>query len=501
MTPRPSADNERAPLLPAAAAADEPHLLPRPPAATATDAKLPRRSIVVFVVCTLSLFLVMLAASVMEPAASEVVEEIICRGVYPDIAGGRDPRCKSNAVQGELSTIDGWSLPLFLVPGIVTAVPYGILADTHGRRLGIGLCMLGMVLQQGAMLVIYAFPHVFPIRAIWFAALFTFVGGGGTVLNALIFATISSVAPGAHKTLLFSYLGAAVTAAQLVGSPLAWLIMRRSAWLTIYISFALLVLGAFCAVCIPDTCSAAKSADSRSSATWKLRDVCKASFVKRQLIAAGQTVRHIFRTQFLEQRTLGLLLSSLLFTTLGKSFTVLLAQYVARRFGWTWGQTGLLGSLQGGITLGTTSLVIPLLDRLLRLKWSWTLFEKDIFLAQLSLAIMVTGFFGIGIASTSAVMLAFLCWTSLSRGHEFIMRSLLAQAAGEANAAVVYTTNSVLETAGIAMAGPLLAAAFQKGLSWGGVWLGFPFFVASALVFVGSCLLQTPNAATFGSFK
>lgn len=121
------------------------------------DTQLTRKGIVTFAICTLSYFFVVLSASIMQPATAEVVEEIICRRLYPDVADGRDPRCKDNLVQGELSFIDGWALPLFLLPGVVTAVPFGILADTYGRRLGIGLCMLGLLLQQGAMFIICMF--------------------------------------------------------------------------------------------------------------------------------------------------------------------------------------------------------------------------------------------------------------------------------------------------------------------------------------------------------
>ena len=137
-----------------ASRADEPPTEATGTEAASTDAKLPRKSIVTFAICTLSYFFVVLSASIMQPATTEVVEEIICRRLYPDVAHGRDPRCKDNFVQGELSFIEGWALPLFLLPGVVTAVPYGILADTYGRRLGIGLCMLGLLLQQGAMLLI-----------------------------------------------------------------------------------------------------------------------------------------------------------------------------------------------------------------------------------------------------------------------------------------------------------------------------------------------------------
>lgn len=69
------------------------------------------------------------------------------------------------------------------------------------------------------------------------------------------------------------------------------------------------------------------------------------------------------------------------------------------------------------------------------------------------------------------------------------MRSLLAQVAGEANAGVVMTTMSMLETTGIVVAGPLLAAAFRQGLKLGGVFLGFPFFVATALLILGACFV------------
>ncbi|KAJ3496587.1 hypothetical protein NLG97_g2554 [Lecanicillium saksenae] len=483
--------NERTALL----ANGQPQLADNAPEVTiasaqpATDARLPRRAIVTFAICASSLFFIILGGMVLTPASNQIGEEIICRQFHPDIADGRDPRCKDNRVQGELALIDGVALPLFLLPGILTAVPYGLFADTYGRRLGIALAMLGLLLQAGATLAVYAFPAIFPIRAVWFASLFTLIGGGGTVLNAHIFATISNVAPGAHKTLLFSYLGAALTAAELTGSPLAWLLMQHGAWLTIYVSFFFLCVGALFSLFIPQLPMEAKAAAVLDTATGSASDVAKASLVKRQLVAAGRKVQHIFRTQFLEQRTLGLLLCSLAFTTFGKAFTTTLAQYVSRRYGWSWADTGLLSSLQGGITMVTTSVFIPLLDRLLRQKWSWTLFEKDIFLAQLSLAIMTIGYFGIGSASTSAVMLAFLSFMSLSKGHEFIMRSLLAQAAGEANVGVVYTTNSVLETVGMAVAGPLMAAAFRRGLEWGGVMIGFPFFVASVVLFLGSCLV------------
>lgn len=292
---------------------------------------------------------------------------------------------------------------------------------------------------------------------------------------------------------MFSYLGAVLTGAQLIGSPLAYLLMQRGAWLAIYVSFILLCLAGVLSVLVPDVRVESKTVDTSDSPSFQAVDLLKASFMRRKLAAACRKVQHIFRTQFIEQRTLGLLLSSLAFTMFGKAFTLTLAQYVRTRYGWTWAETGLLESLQGGIAMVTVSVFLPLLDTLLRLKWSWTLFEKDIFLAQLSLAMMAVGYFGIGVATTSAILLAFVSITSFSRGQEFIMRSLLAQAAGEANVGVVYTTNSVLETAGAAIAGPLMAGAFRQGMDWGGFMIGFPFFVASGFIIVSSVFVWTAS--------
>lgn len=124
------------------------------------DARLSRRALITFAICALTLFFVILGGSVMVPAASQIGEENICRQFHPDIANGTDPRCRDKQVQGELSLIDGVSVPLFLLPGILTAVPYGIFADTYGRRLGIGLSMLGLLLQAGASLMVCEFSSL-----------------------------------------------------------------------------------------------------------------------------------------------------------------------------------------------------------------------------------------------------------------------------------------------------------------------------------------------------
>lgn len=290
----------------------------------------------------------------------------------------------------------------------------------------------------------------------------------------------------------FSFVAAFNTTADLLGNPLAWYVMKFGNWTSVWTSVAIAGVGFSLSFFIPNIDNDAKTSspqpeDADSPAILSLAGI------RARASAAKRKVQHIIRTQFVEQRTLGLILASLVFTTMGKTFTTVLAQYVSRRLKWTWRDTSLLGSLQSGITLATTSLIVPFFDHLLRNRWSWTLFSKDMILAKSSLIFMVIGYSGIGLAATSGLLITFVAVASLSKGHEYIMRSLLAQSAGEANVAVVFTTMSVLESCGSIVSGPLLAASFRFGLRQGEFWIGFPFFMAALLVFTGLCLVSAAS--------
>ncbi len=110
------------------------------------------------------------------PPMNAVMESIICRQAHPDIfpptppppldqavaGGGRggggglvltdDPRCKGPDVQGYLAMLRGWQATFDCVPGIVMAVPFGVLSDRWGRRPVLGVSLGGIV---GSMVFTY----------------------------------------------------------------------------------------------------------------------------------------------------------------------------------------------------------------------------------------------------------------------------------------------------------------------------------------------------------
>lgn len=89
---------------------------------------------------------------------SPIQEAIICRKHYADVVSA-DPRCKNEIVQSELSMLKGWEVTFGLIPGMVTVVPYGIAADKYGRRLVLGLSLLGLTLSQAADIIICTSRH------------------------------------------------------------------------------------------------------------------------------------------------------------------------------------------------------------------------------------------------------------------------------------------------------------------------------------------------------
>lgn len=206
-------DPERAPLiLPEATRHGSP---PEPEPAPAPSPK--RLGLVA--VCMLLILLLELGAYLASIPLTQVLEETICRAFHPPptpAPAPGDPRCKGNDVQTELSLIRGWQSTLDYIPSLLTAVPYGFLADRRGRELVLRLSLIGITLASGFLVLICmhhvptyqygvvtrritdtarlgSLPEVFPPRATWASAIFTFIGGGPAVFNAMVFTIAADI--------------------------------------------------------------------------------------------------------------------------------------------------------------------------------------------------------------------------------------------------------------------------------------------------------------------
>lgn len=156
-----------------------------------------------FYSCLLLLFLVDAPMFMGEGPRIRMLEIGLCREYYeardPSVIGpgGTVPErlCKLRDIQSPLSRLRGFLGLLEGLPGLLFAVPYGILADARGRRLVAGACLLGFIMRDSWTFAVLYFHDVFPLRAIYAAPAFVLLGGGNTLFGPMVMAMVAAAVP------------------------------------------------------------------------------------------------------------------------------------------------------------------------------------------------------------------------------------------------------------------------------------------------------------------
>jgi MFS family permease len=79
------------------------------------------------------------------------------------------------------------------------SVPWGYFADTYGRRPLLLLLTIGFWFKAAWIELVLALWQVLPLELVWLGSLSTFVGGGSSVANAMVFTVVSDVIPEAGR--------------------------------------------------------------------------------------------------------------------------------------------------------------------------------------------------------------------------------------------------------------------------------------------------------------
>jgi hypothetical protein len=96
------------------------------------------------------IFVLVMSVTLLTAPSTAIMENIICRSYYPEISTNfmvADPRCKEPNVQGYLAMIRGWAATFECIPGILGAVPFGIMSDKAGRKPVLFLATVGLSLS------------------------------------------------------------------------------------------------------------------------------------------------------------------------------------------------------------------------------------------------------------------------------------------------------------------------------------------------------------------
>lgn len=284
----------------------------------------------------------------------------------------------------------------------------------------------------------------------------------------------------------FFFMGTLFIGGSIAGPFIAFFTIRAGNWFSIWLGLAVISMIVPLAWLLPET--KAPSNDKPVQSASEETELSNKSTLAKQAHAVYREVARVAQYQFWENTALGLSLFSLIFTTLGRSLPLILDKYANRRFGLTWAEVGLLGSVKSFVALGTIAVVLPLIDVLLRKRMRLSLISKDMWLVRGSIFIMLLGSVGISLSTSKVTFVSSLAVFGLGSGYEFAMRALLAQIAGD-SVATVYTTMGFMEAIGELIAGPMLARLYRVGLGWGGDWIGLPFFAIAGLFTIAALIV------------
>jgi hypothetical protein len=142
-----------------------------------------------------------------EAARLRMFEMSVCRDYYAIHDPSRidnhghipEQLCKLQPIQSSLARMRGFINMLEAIPGLVLALPYGILADKKGKRLVAGLCLLGYLLKDSWTFISLFFYKSFPTRATYAAPLMVAIGGGSAVMSSILFAIVAESAAGEKR--------------------------------------------------------------------------------------------------------------------------------------------------------------------------------------------------------------------------------------------------------------------------------------------------------------
>ncbi|GAM85640.1 hypothetical protein ANO11243_036470 [Dothideomycetidae sp. 11243] len=407
-----------------------------------------------------------------------IFERAICRtkGFPPD-------ECKSAPVQREFAFLNGWMMVFLSLPSILTAIPYGRLADTYGRLPILRWSIMGFLLSMTAIGIVGLYPEVFPIRLAWTTPVFTFFGGGGGVFGAMIFTMTGDVTTAVQRTMIFSYIGAVGRITSIIFTPLTSSLMNISDWLPY-------TIGLLCwsaAICItfvvPETMPAPLRSDHRTS---------EPSTVGRQgwyrkLEATISSLASTDLSFVWSSATFMILLGTLLLTTLGGYVSNLVLQYSTKRYEWSWSKAAYLMTLLSATNLLQLTVLLPWASSAIARRTQMTSQQRDLWLARRAILIFTLGAILMGISSTPFLMLIGLPLFSFGTPYALLMRTLLASLVDERNSGALYNVIGLVETMGGIIAAPSMAQSMSAGFDLGGMWLGLPFLVVAAMS--ASCAL------------
>ncbi|PWY90339.1 adenylate cyclase [Aspergillus sclerotioniger CBS 115572] len=404
----------------------------------------------------------------------EIWIEIVARKLCPGVQDGSG--CM-DLVQSEVALLEGWKDTLEQVPGILFAVPYGVLADRIGRRPVLLLCAVGFTLSDVWVKIVCWFSDQLPLRLIWLAPIAEVVGGGTQVATSIMFVMLADLFNDEDQTTAFLYVSATALLSEILATPLGTLLMTRNVWLPYILSSVGTAGGGLFLLLLPETLPQAPP--SSPSGTSREEEADKGNIPDR--VRAGVDELRRSTAVIRRHRSVQLFLFVFFAAYLGRQVMKVLLLFAANRFHWTIAQASFLISVRGFTNLLLLIVILPGLSRWLLRRWNMTPLSKDTSLALTSSACLCVGCLLIAVSVHPVGAVLGLVVFALGSAMHLLARRIITSLVDAHHLGTLYTAIAVMQGIGVVVAGPTMAMAYGWGLAQGGVWTGAPFLLVAGL--------------------
>ncbi|KEY64049.1 Sat21 [Stachybotrys chartarum IBT 7711] len=400
--------------------------------------------------------------------------------------------CKTPPVQEHVSLVVGWKMTFDSIPGLMSILYFGTLADKSGHRAILRLCCVGYLLAILWVLITCLFHQVFPVELVLLSSLFLFIGGGQLVFAAVITAFVADLFPPPSRT-KFLFLLAAMPHMDKVASPaLATKLMEQNLFLPSLVSMAIVVI---CVALLQMSdvgreTAASKVVGSTSDQTEPfLRSSSNSS--QESGTAAPAIDPEQARGPFRQLKNIicwvhrepVLFICYLCFFLKSNAMAseAFIFQYLSEKFGWPLRETTVMRlALSSGAVISTL-IICPLANA--------TLHNRGVASARINIGavhassiVLVASFIMAWQASSSTAFIFSMLAAGFGEGLEPALQGVLAAASQTKAKGSIFALMCTCSLLGDMTGGPLMSALMSIGRGGNGVSDGY-CFLASALVF------------------
>ncbi|KAM3073471.1 hypothetical protein ACMFMG_004631 [Clarireedia jacksonii] len=462
----------------------------------ATKLPIERKNLVlrVSLICIISVLLIEIGDFMTQAPAARIIEDIICRAYFSsapfstpsgiDLPSGSIPEedCKSDIIQGKMAMLKGWDQMFSCIPGLIMAVPYGVLADRVGRRPVLFSSLMGLMASVAWAMTVCYFDTVFDIRWYWASNFFLLIGGGSAVVRSMVFTIIADVVPEENRAATFFQITATTLIGTFCGVPFAWWLMKRNVWTPMLVALCFMLSGALLVLALPETLHLRDHHHNTVPAPGAENDEEQSSDEEESLSFSLKNWR-ILLDKFEESRFVfkhpKIFVLSMVFLTqsIHGNASQFMLQLASKRLHWKLSEASFLIPIASGTNFTLLVAILPAIYAFLT-KFHLQPAVKDLLVARISVIFLVIGCLGLALAIVPSLFVISTIILSLGMGFPPAIRSLVTSFIHPSQVSRLYGVLAVMDTLGGMISSPLMSGAFSMGLKKGGIWSGGAFLVA-----------------------